>query len=111
MQQGDKVLPLYQKQLQRGEKVLEQEISSSEFSLPFFLLRARQQQLTPSSDHAGIFTPGCGTIRNLHPCLWRPCRVCVRVTGVLHQCLCLQGNWWCLPNSYVLHGGKLAVEE
>lgn len=36
VQEGDKVLPLYQKQLQRGEKVLEQEISSSEFSFSLF---------------------------------------------------------------------------
>lgn len=37
VQQGDKVLPLYQKQLQRGKKVLEQEISSFEFSLSLSL--------------------------------------------------------------------------
>lgn len=41
VQQGDKVLPLYQKQLQRGKRVLEQEMSSFEFSSLSF----------PSSSH------------------------------------------------------------
>lgn len=74
VQQGDKVLPLYQKQLQRGKKVLEQEISSFEFSLslslfPFF---------NPDSDSTFPPLVPCRrfcTIRNLYRCLWRPCRV------------------------------------
>lgn len=50
VQQGDKVLPLYQKQLQRGEKVSEQEISSFEFSLSLPSSSQTEQQ-TPSSWH------------------------------------------------------------
>lgn len=62
VQQGDKVLPLYQKQLQRGEKVLEQEISSFEFSLSLSFPSSSQTATACSllSCRAGSFVPACG---------------------------------------------------
>lgn len=77
VQQGDKVLPLYQKQLQRGEKVLEQEISSFEFSLSLPFPSSSQTAAANSllSYRAGVFAPACGTSRNLYGCLQSPCRV------------------------------------
>lgn len=73
VQQGDKVLPLYQKQLQRGKKVLEQEISSFEFSLSLsFPSSSQTETASPSSRTVRVVG---GTSRNLSLCLWRLCRV------------------------------------
>lgn len=73
VQQGDKVLPLYQKQLQRGKKVLEQEISSFEFSLSLSFPSSSQTE-TASPSSRTVRAVG-GTSRNLSLCLWRLCRV------------------------------------
>ena len=114
MQQGDKVLPLYQKQLQRGEKVLEQEISSFEFSLSLFLLQARQQQRTPSSHAVQAFLHQLVVPAGICIAASGDCAGCVRacVAGLLSEGtvapgLCSQGSRWSLPNRHVLHGGEL----
>lgn len=100
VQQGDKVLPLYQKQLQKGEKVLEQEISSFAFSLSLFSsFKPDSNSTRPLLQRAGIFTTACGTSRNLYPCLRTLCRVyvCVCLVELLSKGtpapgLCLQGS-------------------
>lgn len=67
MQQGDKVLPLDQKQLQRGKKVLEQEISSFEFFLSlslFSFFKPDSNSISLLWYRAGVFALAGGASRN-----------------------------------------------
>lgn len=73
VQQGDKVLPLYQKQLQRGEKVSEQEISSFEFSLSL-----------PSSSQTGTAN---SLLSAFFHQLVVPAGICIAVSGEHAGCM------------------------
>lgn len=76
-------------------------------SLSLFLLQARQNSKLPP---LGIFSPACGTTRNLHRCLQRACRVRERWVlseGTVAPGLCSQGGRRCLPSNHLLHSGEL----
>lgn len=81
VQQGDKVLPLYQKQLQRGKKVLEQEISSFEFSLSLSF---------PSSSQTETASPSSHTVRAVVV----PAGICLSASG---DCAGWVPGWASLP--------------
>lgn len=116
VQQGDKVLPLYQKQLQRGEKVLEQEISSFEFSLSLFsFFKPDSNSKLPPLIRCRRF---CTSLWYQQEFVWlspEPMQG-ARVAGLLSEVtvasgFCLQGGRWCLLNNHVLHGREvLAVK-
>lgn len=89
VQQGDKVLPLYQKQLQRGEKVLEQEISSFAFSLSLF------SSFKPDSNST---LPPLAVRRRFRPSLWYQ-QEFVSLSLDTVQCVCV-----CVPAGAPLQG-------
>ena len=112
VQQGDKVLPLYQKQLQRDEKVLEQEIGSFEFSLSLFsCFKTDSNSKIPSLVPCKYF---CTSLWYQQEFVSQPpetvqgaCVVGLLSEGTVAPGLGSQGSRWCLAQKRVLCGGEL----